>query len=284
MNFLWGLCFIVFLISCSGGEHSTFQFENIKQSIVLGEEQEMKKEIVKHKKKLNEQDSIGNTLLHYAVIEKEESIAKLLLLHGADPNILNDEEMSALSLARKHGLDQLVDEIHQFQINDWKQNGKILDQDHLEYAILNDNVKMVEAFFDAGIKVNQMELGNGFSPLIAASFSGCEKTAILLLEKGADPNDNFDTRPVLSMAAMFNQTKLLEKLLEKGAKVNATEGTKANALIFAVQEKNLEAVRLLIEAGADPTLKDMSGENALDKAIKQKQAEMVKLFRRIKED
>jgi len=264
--------------SCTESNPQAINFIELKQQIESENVAVFKKKVESVKEGLNQSDSLGNTLLHYAIQSDQLPIAKLLLLHGADPNQLNTEGKSPLDLARQMEMQNLIDLIHQFQFQDWEQNGKIFDQAHLEYAILNNNVKILRAFYERGIKVNQMELGNGFSPLVAAIFSGGEETALFILEQEANPNDNFDTRPVICMAAMFNQKEVVKKLLEKGAKVDSTDGTKTTALNFAANENNLEIVKLLLEAGADPTIKDMAGENAIDKAKKKGHRKVLALF------
>jgi len=57
-------------------------------------------ELLKAKPVLNQQNKLGDTPLHCAAWGGNAEIAKLLLEHGVDPNVLNKEGQSALDLAK----------------------------------------------------------------------------------------------------------------------------------------------------------------------------------------
>lgn len=217
---------------------------------------------------LNQQDSLGNTWLHYAVRLNNNEAAALFLINGADPNIMNNEELTPLAVARENNYHETATKIHEFQLQDWKLQADKFSEENLEYAILNDNTLIIEAFITNNIKLDSMQLSNDFSPLITALFANSEKTALLLIKNGANPNDQFDTRSVLAMAAMFNQPNIVKALLEKGADVNADDGTLITPIMFAAQEGYMDIVKLLLQHKADLSRKDKNGETAFDKAIK----------------
>ena len=61
-------------------------------------------------------------------------------------------------------------------------------------------------------------------------------------------------------------TKIAEKLIEKGANVNARNAMGATCLIYAVTLNRAEITKLLIAHGADIEPKDARGNSALDHA------------------
>ncbi|KAJ6020750.1 hypothetical protein N7540_006254 [Penicillium herquei] len=80
-----------------------------------------------------------------------------------------------------------------------------------------------------------------------------------LIEKGAklDLQSDGEGAP-LHFAAYWNAgTDLLQLLLSKGASVNLQRGSDSSTPLFrAVQDRNLEATRLLLEHGADPNIEN----------------------------
>lgn len=59
----------------------------------------------------NRIDELGNTGLHYAAINGNHTIARLLMEYGANNVIHNKSNMNALSIARSHSHFQVVDEL-----------------------------------------------------------------------------------------------------------------------------------------------------------------------------
>ena len=55
----------------------------------------------KLKNNLNDKDQDGNTALHYAVITKDKTAAKALVEIGANPNIKNNNNKTALKIAQE---------------------------------------------------------------------------------------------------------------------------------------------------------------------------------------
>jgi len=219
---------------------------------------------------------LGNTWLHYAVTLNNKDVAAFFLINGANPNLMNKEELTPLDAARKNNYDETVLKIYEFQLQDWKLKENKYSEENLEDAIINDNTLIIQEFISNNIILDSMELNNDFTPLITALFANSEKSALLLIENGANPNDQFDTRSVLTMAVMFNQPKIVKALLEKGADVNADDGTLTTPIMFAAQEGLSEIVDILLQHKADFHRKDRAGETAFDKASKNNYTEIAK--------
>lgn len=107
---------------------------------------------------------------------------------------------------------------------------------------------------------------DGFTPLSLAGFFNQTKIAQLLLEKGADPNipaTNASKVNSLHSAIAKENYKLCKILIKKGVDVNAVQMQKVTALHSAVHRGNLDLTKLLIENGATINLKMDNGDTAL---------------------
>jgi hypothetical protein len=106
--------------------------------------------------------------------------------------------------------------------------------------------------------------------LLAAARDGDIERALALLEAGADPDSTpapgeRDQRPVLTLAALLPDTRLLRALIAKGADVNRASGG-LTALLAATRDSwhgRAEAVMTLLANGASPLATDSEGNTAL---------------------
>ena len=110
--------------------------------------------------------------------------------------------------------------------------------------------------------------------LLAATRDGDIERALVLLEVGAnpdsapDPSDR-DQRPVLMLAAMLPDTRLLRALIAKGADVNHASGG-ITPLLAATRDSwhgRAEAVLTLLANGASPLVTDADGNTPLHGAM-----------------
>ncbi len=88
----------------------------------------------------------------------------------------------------------------------------------------------------------------------------------LLKEVGIDACDSYK-RTALVWASFYNNTNLLNWLIDNGANLNHQDKTGFSALHSAAQEKNFEATEILIKKGANLELKDSWGNTPLMRAI-----------------
>ena len=106
--------------------------------------------------------------------------------------------------------------------------------------------------------------------LLAAAREGDIERALALLEAGANPNTapapgERDQRPVLTLAALLPDTRLLRALIAKGADVNRASGG-LTALLAATRDSwhgRAEAVMTLLANGASPLVGDGEGNTPL---------------------
>ncbi len=110
--------------------------------------------------------------------------------------------------------------------------------------------------------------------LLAATRDGDIERALALLEVGADPDTvpdptDRDQRPVLMLAAMLPDTRLLRALIARGADVNRASGG-ITPLLAATRDSwhgRAEAVLTLLANGANPVVADADGNTPLHGAV-----------------
>ena len=110
--------------------------------------------------------------------------------------------------------------------------------------------------------------------LLAATRDGDIERALALVEAGADPGTapaagDRDQRPVLMLAALLPDTRLLRALIAKGADVNRASGG-LTPLLAATRDSwhgRAEAVLTLLANGASPLVTDAEGNTALHGAV-----------------
>lgn len=97
-----------------------------------------------------------------------------------------------------------------------------------------------------------------------------------LLDAGADINDagGFWGNTALGWAADQGHLHCVRLLLERGAKIDATNSLGWSPLVNAIVSNHGEIVDLLLEKGASITLKDATDRTPLDNAVNYKMKEM----------
>lgn len=113
---------------------------------------------------------------------------------------------------------------------------------------------------------------DGFTPLALATYFNQQKIAQWLLSKGADPglkSKNNSKINALHAAVARNNVSLAESFLYAGVDVNSTQMQGVTALHSAAHRGSADMVKLLLRFRADKTLKMESGETALQMAEKE---------------
>ncbi|MGO2117846.1 MAG: ankyrin repeat domain-containing protein [Fusobacterium sp.] len=71
---------------------------------------------------IEETDRKGNTILHFAVLEKKINFVEVLLYHGADPNIENKDEDTPLHMAARLDLDEIFELLLKYGADLYQEN------------------------------------------------------------------------------------------------------------------------------------------------------------------
>ncbi|KAH7160965.1 ankyrin repeat-containing domain protein [Dactylonectria macrodidyma] len=180
----------------------------------------------------NQPDDDGEHPLHTAAIHHQSSVVQILLDQGADVEYVNNKYGTPLSAAlwacaasRLRACSELVPEAHSLP-SAWTQ-----------------------------LRAWSIDADFAPPPIESESLDRCEATVDVLLNSGADPNqETIEHGPPLHPACLTGSKTLVQKLLDKGANVNVTGGTLVHALFAALVVRESDIVTLLLEHAADTRL------------------------------
>ena len=83
----------------------------------------------------------------------------------------------------------------------------------------------------------------------------------------------------LQCAAMYSETDVIHKLLQRGADVNKRDRDYGRtALHYSARYNSTDAIRLLLQNGASTTIKDDEGRTPIDYALEVNSQEAVLLL------
>jgi ankyrin repeat protein len=239
----------------------------------------------------NARDAEDTPALMAAVLYADASCVKLLLNHGADPNATNKFGATALMWA--------VPDIAKTKLliasgADVNASSKNLGRTPLLIAAsYPGSVSVLQLLLDHGANIHAKDR-RGMHALGRATLSADVDVVRFLVEHGCDPNEpGYGTtvryarqyRPTLeyllskganvekdalAMSAHWQDPKLIEAWIERGADVNARAGPyNRTALMTATasEQSGASLVKLLLDKGADPNAEDTDGERPLDWAV-----------------
>ncbi|KAJ8674393.1 hypothetical protein QAD02_005655 [Eretmocerus hayati] len=233
------------------------------------------------KSNVNQCDKLGRTSLHYAALERNVEMVRMLLSAGARPNLADKEENTPLLLATQcrsrenfsdvaEKLSEVFDKIiGEVRINSAepevgeKKNGDapILDQACTPWQLRDK--ELIDLLLTHGASLTTVDR-NGLNALLHAVQNDKIPIVKQLLEAGADINfvnvkvvkrDPSTPMTALHLAIMKHDLDMLEYLLRHGADPNQTNELGRSILSCAAEvspSKNmLPRLELLLLHGAD---------------------------------
>jgi uncharacterized protein len=206
-------------------------------------------------------------------LEKIEACYK----SGANVLVSDSDAVAIYAIAKNNGYDELATKLQEIQFTEWQKNGALLEAQLFYDAIEYENVPLVQKFIDGEFDLSAKHI-NGVAPIVYAVFNESNEVINLLLQNGVDVNYEFDFRPLICIAAMFDQQETVKILLDNGAAINTNDGSGVTPLMFAARDGFDELVGFLLENGADKTAKDIMEDTALDMAKANGHTTVVKLL------
>jgi len=190
-------------------------------------------------------------------------LGKVKSMLAARPGLIRSRRHGAspILIARYHGKQEIVECLR----------GLLPALDIFEAAALGDR-ETAERLLDGDGGLANAVAQDGFGPLGLASFFNHDAVVRLLLARGArvDAASSNGMRVMpLHSAAAARSVLIARLLLERGAPVNARQGTSGlgfTPLMEAALNGQPEMVDLLLEHGADRNMRDDKGQTAGDYA------------------
>ena len=199
---------------------------------------------------INATDNLGFTALHIAVLEKNIKVTETLIKHGANVNVMSNEEKLLPEI------DALVDRDDHKTADDPKEGYCNLTPLHI--AALSGSKEIVRTLIKHGAYVN-CETNNRYRirPLQCAVESGSLEILSIILESGGECGHNlngFDYKylknfeRIICYAAASGKLKILKNLIKNGTMEKRAYDL---ALFMAAENGYGEIVTLLIQHGAN---------------------------------
>ena len=155
----------------------------------------------------------------------------------------------------------------------------------MKKAAKDGNIVQIEELIKKGEDINSLD-DFGWSPLMWASYYNHSRLVEYLLNNGAKVNQQSVNATAkiargssaLHIAAYYNFNESVKALLANKADINAIDAKGRTALLIASYYGHTEIVRTLIYRGADPGIPDDSKKTALDYAAKYSFTEIYELL------
>ena len=205
--------------------------------------------------------------------EKVESCYKC----GADIQVSDKDAVAIYTIARDNGHLKLAKRLQEIQYSEWQKDGGVFEAQLFYNAIEYDNLPMANKFVEGGFDLQAKHI-NGVAPIVYAVFNESNSVLELLLNNGIDVHFEFDFRPLICIASMFNQLETVNILINYGANASAHDGTGVTALMFAARDGYMEIINVLLNNGANKSATDIKGDTALDMAKANGHEEIVTLL------
>jgi ankyrin repeat protein len=190
------------------------------------------------------------------------AMVRLLLGHGADPGGIDGGTPPLLKAVQAGNLPAMM----LLAEAGADPNVQKFGFTPLVSAIQHKHRPMVEYLIAHGADVN-LPSGHSCSPIGYAAASADLELVRLLLDAGADPDEQQIGETPLTLAVMHHHPEMVLLLLERGANPDRKgQGAAYYPIHRAILNDNMPILELLLAHGADPMVRDSYRRTALDLA------------------
>ncbi|KAI5955514.1 PHO81 [Candida theae] len=211
---------------------------------------------------LKRRDFNGRTCLHYAAQNNRNDLLDIIIPAFPDSHIddLDNDSMSALLLAIKHGHLSVIKKLVQFGSNPHPKTKKeTLQYLPINYACKFGDYKILEYLLSnekssdlVSVLVNEQDV-EGLLPLHVVAREGHYKLITLLIKYGAEINktDGFNKWTPIFYAAAEGHVKTTQELVKFGAKLDIVDEDGFNVLYYCVVEGHVGVINELLSYHQD---------------------------------
>lgn len=208
--------------------------------------------LIEHGADLDLTNNNGRTALHEACYHSHENLAILLVHSGSDPRVRDSSGRVAL--------DCIPASQEAFR-------SKLLENSdgNVFFAAKKGDLALIQKNIYNNCDVNAKNPSSGETSLMMAIESGNLDCVQLLVDNRAHINGVADAKglSVLSHAVMSGNIDIVRLLLEHGGDLSQRDGNGSYPLSLACKAANNAMATLLIESGADPMTVDVNGFSML---------------------
>ncbi|XP_063682328.1 ankyrin repeat domain-containing protein 17-like [Bolinopsis microptera] len=215
---------------------------------------------------VNIKDSREQTALMIAVTGGHLDAVRFLVHHGADIDIRDSEDCTAISHALENDNHVIFRYLLDGEVAEWESCYSFSSK-HTNNALLEatkgGKLATIKYLVNVGLAVeNRQHLLN--SSMVANAGRGAKAMVEELRFLGAEMDFLSEAGYTgLMSAAAHNRLEMLPYLLDSGADINQTNQQEDTALIFAAVNNHLETVVYLLEIGVDINQTNNSGNTVL---------------------
>jgi uncharacterized protein len=232
--------------------------------------------LVESGKDINQQDSVNHwTGLMWAASEGHTEIADYLIQHGADPNLKDDDGLTAMQIAASRDRLEIAKLLvaHKADVNSQ-------DKEGFTPLLRASTPAIRKVLIESGADVNARNKA-GLTPLWDAAVVGDGQSVELLVQKGARVNEKSGDRTPLLAVCAFEEFGSAMVKIATGVRWDAlSDAQKTEAfdrIAKPIMDPRLETARHLLKAGANISATDDLGQSALHWAVASLTTEWLKI-------
>ena len=243
-----------------------------------------------------------SNLLREAILNRDASMVRLLLLYGADPNGADEHEATPLHAATELCFIEAASMLLKYGANPNQCGGQ--DESALAMAVVGNRHEFFQLYLQYGADVNEV-MADGNTVMVKAMTKTMPvKLVEFMLRYGGDPNGkNGEGVSPLFQSISVNRVDLMTVLLDHGADPNmpgpkhllwpSTYKPKCLQLLLsrgadparcpgimelATSINNIESISILLKANVDPNSKKDGTYTPLCSAIRDNRSQIVSLL------
>lgn len=254
-------------VALKNNDHIDYHFENGQTPLtmaILSAKTEIISILIHHAKNLNLKNTLGDSPLHLAIHKSNDFIINLLINKNVDLNLKNKQGLTPLIYSLKKTYQEIsVKLITQgANLSDTDQDGRTVYMIATDYRLFQvlEFLNLIREF-DEFKNIDKLEMA---IPRANTDFV----EYLLVNHQKLNPPQKVDNYLNLAMEIDddYIATKMIEKLIQRGANINQAPQDELPPIIKATILKKYNIISKLLDYRVDLTIADADNKTALDHA------------------